>query len=68
MAGWLGEQFGINFFSEEVYKVDGGLPAVIQMKDVLIISIGSFLLCVVAALIPATVAASMQPAKALRSE
>lgn len=68
MAGWLGQQFGINFFSEEVYKVDGGLPAQIRMKDILIISIGSFILCVIAALIPASVAASMQPAKALRSE
>jgi lipoprotein-releasing system permease protein len=68
MAGWLGQQFGINFFSEEVYKVDGGLPAQIRMKDILIISIGSFVLCVIAALIPASVAASMQPAKALRSE
>lgn len=68
MAGWLGQSFGIEFFSEEVYKVDGGLPAKITMKDMLIISIGSFLLCVVAALIPASVAASMQPARALRSE
>ncbi|MEM9280669.1 MAG: ABC transporter permease [Verrucomicrobiota bacterium] len=68
MAGWLGQQFGVDFFAEEVYRVDGGLPAKQTVKDFVIISLGSFLLCIVASLIPALIAAAMQPAKALRSD
>ncbi len=68
MAGWLGQQFGVDFFAEEVYRVDGGLPAKQTMRDLVIISAGSFFLCILASLIPALVAACLQPAKALRSE
>jgi len=68
MAGWVGRNFGVDLFSEEVYKVDGGLPALQTPQDLAIISIGAFIACTVASLIPAVIAASLQPAKALRSE
>ena len=68
MAGWVGSTFGVDIFSEEIYKVDGGLPAKQTMRDSIIISVGAFLACTVASLVPALIAASMQPAKALRSE
>jgi lipoprotein-releasing system permease protein len=68
MAGWIGKSFGVDIFSEEVYKVDGGLPAQQTMSDLIIISTGAFFACTLASLIPALIAASLQPAKALRSE
>lgn len=68
MAGWIGSNFGVDIFSEEIYKVDGGLPAKQTQRDLVIISVGAFLACTVASLVPALLAAKMQPAKALRSE
>ncbi|MDF1738918.1 MAG: ABC transporter permease [Verrucomicrobiales bacterium] len=68
MAGWIGSTFGVDIFSEAIYKVDGGLPAKKTPEDFAIISIGAFLACTFASLIPAMIAAKMQPAKALRSE
>ena len=68
MAGWIGKTFGVDIFSAEIYKVDGGLPAKQTLRDLVIISTGAFIACTVASLIPALIAASLQPAKALRSE
>ena len=68
LARWIGDNFGVDIFAAEVYKVDGGLPAIQTWQDTLIISIGAFVACAVASLIPAMIAASLQPAKALRSE
>ncbi|MEM9017842.1 MAG: FtsX-like permease family protein, partial [Verrucomicrobiota bacterium] len=68
MAGWVGRNFGVDLFSAEVYKVDGGLPAEQTLSDLIIISSGAFIACILASLIPAVIAASLQPAKALRSE
>ncbi len=68
MAGWIGRSFGVDIFSEEIYKVDGGLPAKQTLRDLVIISTGAFFACTLASLIPALIAASLQPAKALRSE
>jgi len=68
MAGWIGKNFGVDIFAEEVYKVDGGLPAKQTLRDLVIISTGAFLACTIASLIPALIAASLQPARALRSE
>lgn len=68
VAGWIGRNFGVDIFAAEVYKVDGGLPALQTWQDTVIISIGAFVACTVASLIPAIIAASLQPAKALRSE
>ncbi len=68
IASAIGNAFGVDLFSEEIYKVDGGLPAVQTWADLTIISIGAFIACTLAALIPALIAANLQPAKALRSE
>jgi len=68
MAGWIGRSFGVDIFSEEIYKVDGGLPAKQTLRDLVIISTGAFFACTLASLIPSLIAASLQPAKALRSE
>ncbi len=68
LAGWMGRTFGVDLFSEEIYKVDGGLPAVRTLKDVLIISGLSLAACTIASLVPAVIAANQQPAKALRSD
>ncbi|MBP83412.1 MAG: hypothetical protein CMO61_06135 [Verrucomicrobiales bacterium] len=68
IGGWLGETFGIAIFAEDIYKVDGGIPARQSIKDLVTISVGSFVACTVAALIPALIAAGLQPARALRSE
>lgn len=68
LARWIGDNFGVDIFAAEVYKVDGGLPAIQTWQDTLIISIGAFVACTIASLIPAVIAASLQPAKALRSE
>lgn len=68
MAGYIGRTFGVDIFSAEIYKVDGGLPAEQTMQDLVIISTGAFAACIVASVIPAMIAASLQPAKALRSE
>lgn len=68
MAGWIGSTFGVDLFSAEIYKVDGGLPAKQTVRDLVIISTGAFVACTIASLVPAVIAASLQPAKALRSE
>jgi len=68
MAGWVGRTFGVDMFSSEVYKIDGGLPAKQGWRDISIIATGSFFACTMASLVPAMIAANLQPAKALRSE
>ncbi len=68
LAGFVGSHFGVELFSEEVYKVDGGLPAKQTWSDAIIISAGAFLASTVASVIPALIAAFLQPARALRSE
>ena len=68
IADYIGNTFGVDLFSAEVYKVDGGLPAVQTWQDLTLISLLSFVACTIAALIPAIIAANLQPAKALRSE
>ncbi|MDF1756243.1 MAG: ABC transporter permease [Verrucomicrobiales bacterium] len=68
LAEFVGGVFGVDLFSAEIYKIDGGLPASQTWSDLATISIGAFIACTLAALIPAVIAANLQPAKALRSE
>lgn len=68
ISAWVGETFGVDIFSEEAYQQDGGLPAKQTLRDFLFISGFSFAACTLSALIPAVIAANLQPAKALRSE
>jgi len=65
VAGLVGHGFGLSFFSDG-FLSGGGLPAAQSMRDLAIISVGAFLACTVASIIPAVVAASVPPAQALR--
>lgn len=64
----IGKLFGIEIFSSQVYMIEGGLPAVVTLHDVIAISLGAFISCAVASLAPAWLAARLEPAKSLRSE
>jgi lipoprotein-releasing system permease protein len=64
---WLANVFHIEIFPREVYQFSE-LPAQVVPHDVVIICISAFLICSVAALIPAYFAARLDPVKALRYE
>ncbi len=64
---WLGSTFGIEVFPRQVYQFSQ-IPAEVVPKDVAIICIGAFVICSLAALIPAYFAARLDPVKALRFE
>ena len=64
---WLGNTLHIEVFPAGIYEFDG-IPAEVIPSDVAIICIGAFVLCSVAAFIPAWVAARLDPVKALRTE
>jgi lipoprotein-releasing system permease protein len=53
-------------FDSGVYGLSE-IPALILPKDLIIISVGAFVLCTLAAVIPAVFAARVDPAKALRN-
>jgi lipoprotein-releasing system permease protein len=62
------EKLKVNVFDPNVYGIEGGLPAVAAPSDSLTISLFAFIACALASLIPAWMAARLQPAEALRSE
>jgi lipoprotein-releasing system permease protein len=64
---WLASTLHIEVFPREVYQFSS-LPAEVIPRDVAIICISAFLICSVAALIPAYFAARLDPVKALRYE
>ncbi len=64
---WLNRTFHLSIFPAGIYEFDG-IPAEVIPSDVAIICIGAFLLCSVAALLPAWAAARLDPVKALRTE
>jgi lipoprotein-releasing system permease protein len=64
---WLASTFGIEVFPRQVYQFSQ-IPAEVVPNDVAIICIGAFIICSVAALIPAYFAARLDPVKALRFE
>ena len=61
------EFFNVQFLAPDVYYISK-LPSDVQLKDVTIIAIFAFLITVAFALIPASRAARVQPAEALRYE
>ena len=64
---WLASTLHIEIFPREVYQFSS-IPAEVIPKDVAIICISAFLICSLAALIPAYFAARLDPVKALRYE
>jgi lipoprotein-releasing system permease protein len=64
---WLASTLHIEIFPREVYQFSE-IPAQVIPYDVTIICISAFLICSLAALIPAYFAARLDPVKALRYE
>lgn len=64
---WLARTFGIEVFPRQVYQFSQ-IPAEVIPNDVAVICVGAFIICSVAALIPAYFAARLDPVKALRFE
>ena len=64
---WLSNRLRIEVFPRGIYEFDG-IPAEIIPHDVAVICIGAFILCSLAALMPAWTAARLDPVKALREE
>ena len=67
VAHWLASTLHIEIFPREVYQFSE-IPAQVVPQDVAIICISAFLICSIAALIPAYFAARLDPVKALRYE
>lgn len=64
---FLSEVLGQKIFPSDVYQFNE-IPAQIVVSDVAIICVSAFAICSIAALIPAYVAARLDPVKALRHE
>ena len=60
------KQVGFDIFPADFHGIDG-LPAHINAQEVMIVGAGAFLLCVVAALIPAFLTSRHDPARCLRN-
>jgi lipoprotein-releasing system permease protein len=63
----LSSMLGVDIFPRSIYQFSQ-IPAEVVPSDVALICISAFLICSVAALIPAWLAASLDPVKALRYE
>ena len=66
-ARWLAESFGIEIFPSSIYQFSE-IPAQIVPGDVALICVSTFVICSLAALIPAWFAARLDPVRALRME
>ena len=64
---WLSNRLGIEIFPAGIYELKG-IPAEVVPHDVAIICVSAFIICSLAALIPAYAAARLDPVKALRYE
>lgn len=62
---WLSARLHIEVFPAGIYEFDG-IPAQVVPHDVAVICLGAFFICSLAALVPAWVAARLDPVKALR--
>ncbi len=64
---WMERRFGVEVFSRNVYGF-GSIPYHLDPSYVVVICVGAFAICSVAALIPAALAARLDPVRALRYE
>ena len=64
---WLSERLGIVIFPPSIYEFEG-IPAEVVPRDVAIICLSAFVICALAAYIPARIASRLDPVKALRYE
>ena len=64
---WMERQFRVEVFSRNVYGF-GSIPYHLDPAYVVVICVGAFVICSLAALIPAYFAARLDPVKALRYE
>ncbi|MCE9610992.1 MAG: FtsX-like permease family protein [Chthoniobacter sp.] len=64
---WLSERLHIVIFPSSIYEFDG-IPAQVIPSDVAIICVSAFIICALAAYIPAHIASRLDPVKALRYE
>jgi lipoprotein-releasing system permease protein len=62
---WLAEFLNVQLFDQAIYGLVE-VPSKVLPQDIAIICIGAFVLCTVAALVPAWLAARIEPAEALR--
>jgi lipoprotein-releasing system permease protein len=67
VSQWLASVMGVEIFPRSVYQFSE-IPAQIVPSDVAMICISAFLICSLAALIPAGIASRLDPVKALRCE
>jgi lipoprotein-releasing system permease protein len=64
---WLSSVTGMEIFPAGIYEFEG-IPAEIIPRDIAVICLSTFAICSLAALIPAWIAARLDPVKALRAD
>ena len=67
VSAWLSSALGVEIFPRSVYQFNE-IPAEIVPSDVAMICICAFVICSLAALIPAWIASRLDPVRALRCE
>ena len=67
VAAWIESRFGVQLLNPEVYPLDF-LPSELALGDVVTVIVGVLVLSLLATVYPASRAASVQPAQALRDE
>jgi len=67
VSQWLASTLGVEIFPRSVYQFNE-IPAEVVPTDVALICVSAFVICSVAALIPAWIASRLDPVKALRCE
>jgi lipoprotein-releasing system permease protein len=67
VSAWLSSTLGVEIFPRSVYQFNE-IPAEVVPTDVALICVSAFVICSLAALIPAWIASRLDPVKALRYE
>ena len=67
VSAWLSSVLGVEIFPRSIYQFSE-IPAEIVPSDVALICVSAFVICALAALIPAWIASRLDPVKALRMD